>query len=132
MTDISDERLAELRHIAEFSASKASALFELTLALRELQRRRAETDGVAPIARVTVEDGDRKTHVTSCVLYAPGLPPGRHDLYPVAGVRDAVENCTRCEHPMRYHFDDGNGAIRCRYVGDDCECGTLIEREPKP
>lgn len=38
---ISDERLEQLRNIAEFSAFKASAMYELELALRELQQRRS-------------------------------------------------------------------------------------------
>lgn len=37
--------------------------------------------GVAPIARVTIKDGLVVEHETT--LYAPGLPDGEHDLFPV-------------------------------------------------
>jgi hypothetical protein len=38
------------------------------------------TSDIAPIARLAVDEEGR---VTGAILYAPGLPPGEHDVYPV-------------------------------------------------
>jgi hypothetical protein len=66
MTRVTDERLAQLID-----------------ALCELQERRKLAGPMAPIARVTVpEDFNSRLGTIGCVLYAPGLPPGEHDVYP--------------------------------------------------
>lgn len=52
----------------------------------------------APIAKLRVGDDDSVT----ATLYAPGLPPGEHDVYPEAGLTHwdkqyAHEECGRCD-----------------------------------
>ena len=78
--------------------------------------------GVTPIARVNVEDGQ----IYSATMYAPGLPDGEHDLFPVPlspkgelrqsmfasvlpGLRKAPEQCPDCKaiaQPVIWHDAD--------------------------
>lgn len=58
-----------LRELAVLDGERLQALWD------EIDRLRAPQ---APILRVTIND---QYEISSCAQYAPGLPPGDHDLY---------------------------------------------------
>jgi hypothetical protein len=72
-------RIKEIENYLEDSINlgRDDALFLLS-ELTRLQEEVSKMENVAPIAKVTIGDD---YSVMSISQYAPGLPPGEHDLY---------------------------------------------------
>lgn len=106
------------------SGSHPPRLIQAIRELRDYFYRRAPADGEkvepcadqAPIARVRVTEGD----FASVTMYAPGLPPGDHDLYCVPFPADMdplpyrEEIRELCEQAMHSH-GDYEGSLRAIY-----------------
>lgn len=114
------EFCAELRRRNELQPSGDNFLLDLA-------NRLADTAPQAPIALLTVSSADTVAGVT---MYAPGLPPGEHDLYcePEA-TAPYLRECNH-EHGSGLMDRQGNGEFTCHECGHTQKIGRGLQPQP--
>lgn len=117
------------------AASALAALVSLAASDRALRsfvtrtRHHEAQYDICPIARLEI---DADGNCTRATLYAPGLPPGRHDVFPVGRVTTSTEMARAEERERCATVCEEMPSRGSERDAAAMDCAAAIRAQPKP